>query len=96
MTAFEYKMLTMPRDRKFPGVRVLSTIKSKMEKTKHPMDVVIVGGSIAGLMVGIMFLRLGQNVTILERSSQLTVQDQGAGIGVTTISTSDAAFCFSF
>src|ERR1700684_1147819 len=44
--------------------------------------VVIVGGSLAGLFAGIVFLRLGYNVTILERIPAADLQDQGAGISL--------------
>jgi 2-polyprenyl-6-methoxyphenol hydroxylase-like FAD-dependent oxidoreductase len=43
--------------------------------------VVIVGGSLAGLFTGIVFLRLGHDVTIIERTPASSLQDQGAGIG---------------
>ncbi|KAH8749292.1 monooxygenase [Hyaloscypha finlandica] len=42
--------------------------------------VVIVGGSLGGLFTGIVFARLGYNVTILERTPASSLQDQGAGI----------------
>ncbi|KAE9365779.1 FAD/NAD(P)-binding domain-containing protein [Stipitochalara longipes BDJ] len=48
-------------------------------KTKK---VAIVGGSLAGLFAGIVFLRLGHNVTILERTPASDLQDQGAGISL--------------
>jgi 2-polyprenyl-6-methoxyphenol hydroxylase-like FAD-dependent oxidoreductase len=44
--------------------------------------VVQVGGSLAGLCTGIVLLRLGHNVTILERSTPSLLLDQGAGISV--------------
>jgi 2-polyprenyl-6-methoxyphenol hydroxylase-like FAD-dependent oxidoreductase len=47
--------------------------------------VIIVGGSIGGLMTGIVFVRLGHNVTILERTPAATLQDQGAGISLRSI-----------
>jgi 2-polyprenyl-6-methoxyphenol hydroxylase-like FAD-dependent oxidoreductase len=48
----------------------------------HPRKVVIVGGSLAGLFTGIVFVRLGYNVTILERTPAAVLQDQGAGISL--------------
>lgn len=42
--------------------------------------VVIVGGSLGGLFTGIVFLRLGYTVTILERTPASSLKDQGAGI----------------
>lgn len=42
--------------------------------------VVIGGGSLGGLFTGIVFLRLGYDVTILERTPASSLQDQGAGI----------------
>jgi len=44
--------------------------------------VVIVGGSLAGLFTGIVLLRLGHNVTILERTPASDLRDQGAGISL--------------
>ena len=43
-------------------------------------DIVIVGGSLGGLMVAIPLIRLGHNVTIIERSPTPLLHDQGAGI----------------
>lgn len=46
------------------------------------LDVVIVGGSLAGLMHGIVLTRLGHNVRVLERSQSNSREQQGgAGIG---------------
>lgn len=44
------------------------------------LDVIVIGGSLAGLMNGIVLKRLGHNVTILERSPVALLHDQGAGI----------------
>lgn len=43
-------------------------------------EIIIVGGSIAGLMQGIVLKRLGHNVRILERSPSNLLDGQGAGI----------------
>ncbi|KAK0116571.1 hypothetical protein ONS96_012428 [Cadophora gregata f. sp. sojae] len=43
-------------------------------------DVIIVGGSLGGLMSGLMLKHLGHNVRIFERSPTAMLQDQGAGI----------------
>jgi len=48
--------------------------------TPQAKKVVIVGGSLGGLFTGIVFLRLGYTVTILERTLASSLQDQGAGI----------------
>lgn len=48
----------------------------------EPEKVVIVGGSLAGLFAGIVFLRLGYDVTILERTPAADLRDQGAGISL--------------
>ncbi|SLM39675.1 Monooxygenase, FAD-binding [Lasallia pustulata] len=45
-----------------------------------PLDVVIVGGSLAGLMSGVVLKRLGHNVRILNRDPSSSLQGQGAGI----------------
>ncbi|KAI9669826.1 MAG: hypothetical protein M1817_004567 [Caeruleum heppii] len=45
------------------------------------LDVVVVGGSLAGLLHGVVLKRLGHNVHILERSPTQALQAQGAGIG---------------
>ncbi|MCJ1283207.1 hypothetical protein MMC26_002535 [Xylographa opegraphella] len=47
------------------------------------LNVVIVGGSLAGLMHGIVLKRLGHNVHILNREQSTQLQTQGAGIGTT-------------
>jgi 2-polyprenyl-6-methoxyphenol hydroxylase-like FAD-dependent oxidoreductase len=44
--------------------------------------VVIVGGSLGGLFTGIIFLRLGYSVTVLERTLASALEDQGAGISL--------------
>jgi len=41
---------------------------------------IVVGGSLGGLLTGIVLKRLGHRVTILERSPTPLLQDQGAGI----------------
>jgi 2-polyprenyl-6-methoxyphenol hydroxylase-like FAD-dependent oxidoreductase len=46
--------------------------------------VIIVGGSVGGLFSGIVFHRLGYNVTILERRLPSALRDQGAGISLST------------
>lgn len=50
---------------------------SDMSSKKH---IVIVGGSLAGLMSGIPLSRLGHRVTILERSPTPLLHNQGAGV----------------
>ncbi|KAL6713341.1 hypothetical protein ACLMJK_008806 [Lecanora helva] len=49
---------------------------------RKALNVVIVGGSIAGLMHGIMIKRLGHNVRILEKNVSSTRQSYAAGIAV--------------
>ncbi|KAJ9646915.1 hypothetical protein H2204_000607 [Knufia peltigerae] len=44
------------------------------------LDIVVVGGSLAGLMTSIPLKRLGHTVTILERSPVPLLHDQGAGV----------------
>ncbi|CAF3205592.1 unnamed protein product [Rotaria sp. Silwood2] len=44
------------------------------------MNIIVVGGSLAGLFAGIALKRLGHDVHILERNSEPFLQDQGAGI----------------
>jgi 2-polyprenyl-6-methoxyphenol hydroxylase-like FAD-dependent oxidoreductase len=44
--------------------------------------VVIVGGSLGGLFTGIIFLRLGYSVTILEQTLASALKDQGAGVSL--------------
>lgn len=52
----------------------------------HPSKkVIIVGGSLGGLFTGIIFHRLGYNVTILERNLPSALKDQGAGISLSTL-----------
>ncbi|KUJ06553.1 FAD/NAD(P)-binding domain-containing protein [Mollisia scopiformis] len=46
----------------------------------HPKNIIIVGGSLAGLMTGLALKRLGHHVRIFERSPTSLLQDQGAGI----------------
>ncbi|CAL1703035.1 unnamed protein product [Somion occarium] len=46
------------------------------------MRIVVVGGSIGGLMAGVALKRLGHRITILERSPTQLLHDQGAGIVV--------------
>ncbi|KAK5233435.1 hypothetical protein LTR47_005528 [Exophiala xenobiotica] len=44
------------------------------------LDIVVVGGSLAGLMTAIPLKRLGHRVTIFERSPTPLLHDQGAGV----------------
>jgi 2-polyprenyl-6-methoxyphenol hydroxylase-like FAD-dependent oxidoreductase len=44
------------------------------------MEVVVVGGSLSGLLQAIVFKRLGHKVHVLERSSQARLQSQAAGL----------------
>ncbi|KAF4627250.1 hypothetical protein G7Y89_g10907 [Cudoniella acicularis] len=46
----------------------------------QPENVIIVGGSLAGLFCGLVFKHLGHNVRIFERSPSALLQSQGAGI----------------
>ena len=59
---------------------MISNISRTMADISKKLDVVVVGGSLAGLMCSIPLLRLGHNVTILERSPTPLLHDQGAGI----------------
>ncbi|KAH8683203.1 hypothetical protein BGZ60DRAFT_512226 [Tricladium varicosporioides] len=52
---------------------------------REKKNVVIIGGSLAGLFTGITLSRLGHNVTILERSTSATLVDQGAGISISPV-----------
>ncbi len=47
--------------------------------------VVMVGGSVGGLFSGIVFMRLGYDVTILERTPETALVDQGAGQSVSPV-----------
>ncbi|KAI5238876.1 FAD/NAD(P)-binding domain-containing protein [Aureobasidium subglaciale] len=47
---------------------------------KFPLNVVIVGGSIAGLMHGVMLTRRGHHVRVLEQSTENIRHGQAAGI----------------
>ncbi|KAL6720040.1 hypothetical protein ACLMJK_001961 [Lecanora helva] len=47
---------------------------------EKPMNVLIVGGSLAGLMHGVMLRRLGHTVRILEQSPESILHGQAAGI----------------
>ncbi|KAK5074070.1 hypothetical protein LTS08_007995 [Lithohypha guttulata] len=51
-----------------------------MAASSKPLHIVIVGGSLAGLMAAIPLRRLGHKVTILERSPVPLLHDQGAGV----------------
>jgi 2-polyprenyl-6-methoxyphenol hydroxylase-like FAD-dependent oxidoreductase len=53
-----------------------------LEMPDQKKSVVIVGGSLGGLFTGVVFTRLGYNVTILERTPEAALQDQGAGISL--------------
>ncbi|CAF4219697.1 unnamed protein product, partial [Adineta steineri] len=44
------------------------------------MDIIVVGGSLAGLFAGLVLKRLGHNVHILERNPTRYYQGNGAGI----------------
>lgn len=46
------------------------------------LSIIVVGGSIGGLMAGISMKRLGHSVTIFERSPTKLLHDRGAGIVV--------------
>ncbi|KAI4241562.1 MAG: hypothetical protein L6R40_004542 [Gallowayella cf. fulva] len=48
--------------------------------TDKRLNVVIVGGSLAGLFHGVVLNRLGHNVRILERANPDSLHEQGAGI----------------
>lgn len=52
-----------------------------LESDESPMNVVIIGGSLAGLMHGIMIKRLGHNVRILDQSISSIRTDHAAGMG---------------
>lgn len=53
---------------------------TNMASTKKPLDIAVVGGSLAALMTSIPLTRLGHNVTILERSPLPLLHNQGAGV----------------
>ncbi|KAL8895743.1 MAG: hypothetical protein Q9207_008037 [Kuettlingeria erythrocarpa] len=48
---------------------------------EKPLKVIIIGGSLAGLMHGVMLKRHGHNVRILDRSLTSARTDQAAGMG---------------
>jgi 2-polyprenyl-6-methoxyphenol hydroxylase-like FAD-dependent oxidoreductase len=51
------------------------------QEPKIPLDVIIIGGSLAGLLHGVVLTRLGHNVHILEKSpTNFREQQGGAGI----------------
>lgn len=64
-----------------------STTFHKADSGTSTLSAAIVGGSLGGLMSGIVLNRLGYSVTIYERAD--TMQDQGAGI---VMSADTAAF----
>ncbi|KAH8901181.1 FAD/NAD(P)-binding domain-containing protein [Thozetella sp. PMI_491] len=45
-----------------------------------PLEIITIGGSLAGMMASIPLRRLGHNVRIMERASTSLLHDQGAGI----------------
>lgn len=47
--------------------------------SKKQLDIAIVSGSLAGLFAGVALRRLGNDITIFERSPILLLHDQGAG-----------------
>lgn len=51
-----------------------------MSTASEKKDIVVVGGSLAGVFTGITLLRQGHKVTIFERSPTPLLHDQGAGI----------------
>ncbi|KAH8885483.1 FAD/NAD(P)-binding domain-containing protein [Thozetella sp. PMI_491] len=51
-----------------------------MAFSSRPLDIITVGGSLAGLMTSISLRRLGHNVRILEQSPTPLLDDQGAGV----------------
>ncbi|KAH8906462.1 FAD/NAD(P)-binding domain-containing protein [Coniochaeta sp. PMI_546] len=51
-----------------------------MAPASRPLDIITIGGSLAGLMTSISLRRLGHNVRIFERSPTPLLHDQGAGI----------------
>ncbi|KAI9653559.1 MAG: hypothetical protein M1831_005941 [Alyxoria varia] len=53
---------------------------AKMLEREKPLQVTIVGGSLAGLMAGVMLKNLGHNVHILERNSTSLRTDHAAGM----------------
>ncbi|KAK5945690.1 hypothetical protein PMZ80_002897 [Knufia obscura] len=55
----------------------MASLSASMNKKKH---IIVVGGSLAGLMNAIPLKRLGHKVTILERSPVPLLHDQGAGV----------------
>lgn len=46
------------------------------------LNVIILGGSLAGLLYGVMFKRLGHNVHLLEQTDSSRRANQAAGIGI--------------
>ncbi|KAK4945996.1 hypothetical protein LTR10_014798 [Elasticomyces elasticus] len=51
-----------------------------MVDVSKKLDIIVVGGSLAGLMTSIPLKRLGHRVTIFERSPTPLLHDQGAGV----------------
>ncbi|MCJ1476213.1 hypothetical protein MMC13_004879 [Lambiella insularis] len=58
----------------------MASVDQGSTMAKEPMHIIIVGGSLAGLMHGILLSRLGHTVRILERNPSSTSEGQGAGI----------------
>ena len=50
------------------------------DRIDNPEDIVIVGGSLGGLFAGVALKTHGYNTTILERTNQFLLDNQGAGI----------------
>lgn len=52
-----------------------------LKSNNRPLSVVIIGGSLAGLMHGIMLKRRGHNVQIMDQTMSSARADQAAGMG---------------
>jgi len=57
-----------------------TTTNGHTNGTSKPLNIVIVGGSLAGLFAGVALKTLGHTSTILERNPTPLLQNQGAGI----------------
>ncbi|KAM3423759.1 hypothetical protein BST61_g1164 [Cercospora zeina] len=55
---------------------------SPLAERRAPLHIVIIGGSIAGLMVGFLLKKNGHHVTILEQATTSVREGTAAGVGL--------------
>ncbi|GIZ36827.1 hypothetical protein CKM354_000029400 [Cercospora kikuchii] len=58
------------------------TVDHRKDVRRGPLNVVIIGGSIASLMIGFLLKKNGHNVTILEQSTTSVREGTAAGVGL--------------